>query len=141
MSPLDRLQIQADCEAVVLGFFYALDTFANDTAVEQFTETGVWNRQGTKLEGHAALRTAINARAPTRRTCHVIVNFRLLDVTVSTATAAFYLVAYEGNAGAAAGTPEAMRQHGIRDCRDSLVLTPKGWRIADKRSTAHLPMS
>ena len=136
----DKARLQLDCEATVLAFFYALDTNAPHEAAAQMAEDGIWHRQGTKLEGRDAIVAALQARPVSRRTCHVVSNFRLLVVTEKHVTAAFFLVAYEGIQGAEAGSPEAMRVVGIRDCRDSLVRTTDGWRIAIKQSSAHLPM-
>jgi hypothetical protein len=137
----DRTRVHLDCEATALAFFYALDTNAPHEAAAQMMPDGVWHRGGTKLEGRDAIVAALQTRPASRRTCHVISNFRLLVVTDKHVTAAFYLVAYEGIQGSATGSPEAMRLLGIRDCRDSLTLTADGWRIAVKQSTGHLPMA
>lgn len=136
----DLAQARIDCENCVLGFFYALDTFDNERAASSFTTDGVWNRQGKDLVGREAIRAAVDARARNRRTCHLIENFRLVELDGEHAVAAFYLVAYEGIEGAAEGSADQMRFHGVRDCRDRLVRTSEGWRIAHKGSTKHLPM-
>ncbi|MBV7486704.1 nuclear transport factor 2 family protein [Bordetella sp. BOR01] len=126
--------------ACVLKFFYALDVRDHEAAAAMMAPDGIWHRQGVALKGQAAILEALARRPANRRTCHIITNFRILQAGLKHAEAAFYLTAYEGTLAAEAGNgSEGLRLLAIRDCRDSLTLTPGGWRIAEKRSNRHLP--
>lgn len=122
----------------VLRFFYALDVRDHEGAAAMMAPDGIWHRQGVALKGRAAVLDALAKRPANRRTCHIITNFRVLASGAQHAEVAFYLTAYEGQLAAEAGN-EGLRLLAIRDCRDSLTLTPDGWRIAEKCSRRHLP--
>ncbi|WP_144640935.1 nuclear transport factor 2 family protein [Bordetella genomosp. 13] len=126
-----------DCLEVVYGFFDALDTNAHDRALALFAEDGVWERQGKALEGHAAIKAALDARSPQRRTFHAILNPVVSLRGENQATVRFYLMAYEAHLDQ--DTPQPLAPIGIRRCEDRLVHDGQAWRIARKSSQAHLP--
>lgn len=128
--------VKAACEAVVLTFFHALDTRRHDAAAALMAADGVWLRQGQRLCGPQEVLDALNARAPDRSTCHVITNLRLLEHGERGATVGYFLIAYDSVPQAQGGAP---RLAAIRECRDVLVDTANGWRLADKSSRRHLP--
>ena len=129
--------VKADCEAVVLAFFHALDQRRHEDVAALMAEDGVWMRQGKALRGPQEVLQALHARPAGRTTCHVITNLRLLYASGGRAELGYYLTAYESVA--QDGTAGAPRLVAIRDCRDTLVQTPQGWRLADKQSRRHLP--
>lgn len=145
-------QTKAACEAVVLTFFHALDTRRHDAAAALMAPEGVWMRQGKRLCGPQEVLAALNARAPERSTCHVITNLRLEAVEQasdpaddterrpngkpSRATVGYFLTAYDSVPHEQGGAPRLVS---IRECRDVLVATQDGWRLADKSSRRHLP--
>lgn len=153
---MQTIQIKAACEAVVLTFFHALDTRRHDAAAALMAPEGVWMRQGKRLCGPQEVLTALNARAPERSTCHVITNLRLEAVDRADdkgdnkaddsssvpasnpprATVGYFLTAYDSVPQEQGGAPRLVS---IRECRDVLVATPDGWRLADKSSRRHLP--
>lgn len=128
--------VKAACEAVVLTFFHALDTRRHDAAASLMAPDGVWMRQGRRLCGPQEVLDALNARAPDRSTCHVITNLRLIDHAETGATVGYFLTAYDSVPQEQGGAPRLVA---IRECRDVLVATPEGWRLADKSSRRHLP--
>ena len=153
---MQTIQIKAACEAVVLTFFHALDTRRHDAAAALMAPEGVWMRQGKRLCGPQEVLAALNARAPERSTCHVITNLRLEAVDKADdkgdnkaddrssdpasnpprATVGYFLTAYDSVPQEQGGAPRLVS---IRECRDVLVATPGGWRLADKSSRRHLP--
>ncbi|AUA57860.1 Uncharacterised protein [Achromobacter spanius] len=141
---MQAIEIKAACEAVVLTFFHALDTRRHDAAAVLMAPEGVWMRQGKRLCGPQEVLAALNARAPERSTCHVITNLRLEAVeqasdperTPARATVGYFLTAYDSVPQEQGGAPRLVS---IRECRDVLVATPDGWRLADKSSRRHLP--
>lgn len=52
------------------------------------------------------------------------------------ATVGYFLTAYDSVPQEQGGAPRLVS---IRECRDVLVATPEGWRLADKSSRRHLP--
>ena len=141
---MQTIEIKAACEAVVLTFFHALDTRRHDAAAVLMAPDGVWMRQGKRLCGPQEVLAALNARAAERSTCHVITNLRLEAVeqssdaehTPARATVGYFLTAYDSVPQEQGGAPRLVS---IRECRDVLVATPDGWRLADKSSRRHLP--
>jgi len=149
---MQTIQIKAACEAVVLTFFHALDTRRHDAAAALMAPEGVWMRQGKRLCGPQEVLAALDARAPERSTCHVITNLRLEAVEQggnkaddpssapasppTRATVGYFLTAYDSVPQEQGGAPRLVS---IRECRDVLVATPDGWRLADKSSRRHLP--
>lgn len=141
---MQTIEIKAACEAVVLTFFHALDTRRHDAAAALMAPEGVWMRQGKRLCGPQEVLAALNARAAERSTCHVITNLRLEAVEQASdaehnptrATVGYFLTAYDSVPQEQGGAPRLVS---IRECRDVLVATPDGWRLADKSSRRHLP--
>lgn len=161
---MQSMQIKAACEAVVLTFFHALDTRRHDAAAALMAPEGVWMRQGKRLCGPQEVLAALDARAPERSTCHVITNLRLEAIEQADdpanepmneainestndpasdstskparATVGYFLTAYDSVPQEQGGAPRLVS---IRECRDVLVATPEGWRLADKSSRRHLP--
>lgn len=153
---MQTIEIKAACEAVVLTFFHALDTRRHDAAAALMAPEGVWMRQGKRLCGPQEVLAALNARAAERSTCHVITNLRLEAVdkaddkgdnkaddrssvpasNPTRATVGYFLTAYDSVPQEQGGAPRLVS---IRECRDVLVTTPDGWRLADKSSRRHLP--
>jgi len=133
----DTAAVKAACEAVILAFFHALDTRRHAEVAALMAEDGVWLRQGKALRGPQAVLQVLEARPAGRTTCHVITNIRLIEATAGRAELGYFLTAYESVA--QEGAPGAPRLVAIRDCRDALVRTPQGWRLADKQSRRHLP--
>ncbi|MGE8620384.1 MAG: nuclear transport factor 2 family protein [Achromobacter spanius] len=153
---MQAIEIKAACEAVVLTFFHALDTRRHDAAAALMAPEGVWMRQGKRLCGPQEVLAALNARAAERSTCHVITNLRLEAVDKADdqgdnkaddrssvpasnpprATVGYFLTAYDSVPQEQGGAPRLVS---IRECRDVLVATPDGWRLADKSSRRHLP--
>lgn len=127
---------KAACEAVVLAFFHALDVRRHEEVAALMAEDGVWMRQGKALRGPREVLQALQARPAGRTTCHVITNMRLLSAEEGRAELAYFLTAYESVEQEGAGAPRLVA---VRDCKDTLVLTPQGWRLADKQSRRHLP--
>ncbi|MNR23221.1 hypothetical protein D3C85_1402280 [compost metagenome] len=152
MQAMHAIEIKAACEAVVLTFFHALDTRRHDAAAALMAPEGIWMRQGKRLCGPQEVLAALNARAPERSTCHVITNLRLEAVDKgdnkaddpssapvsdpARATVGYFLTAYDSVPQEQGGAPRLVA---IRECRDVLVATPDGWRLADKSSRRHLP--
>jgi len=149
---MQAIEIKAACEAVVLTFFHALDTRRHDAAAALMAPEGVWMRQGKRLCGPQEVLAALNARAAERSTCHVITNLRLEAVEQggnkaddpssapasppARSTVGYFLTAYDSVPQEQGGAPRLVS---IRECRDVLVATPDGWRLADKSSRRHLP--
>ena len=85
--------------------FYCLDERDYDSLVAAFADDGVWNRQGERLQGHAAVRRALDARSPTQRIRHVISNTFVAEVEGDEATVVAYMTAYRHDDGTPSAAP------------------------------------
>lgn len=123
--------------ALVMRFFRGLDTRDHAAVAALMAPDGVWVRQGTRLNGPAAVMAALEQRPANRVTCHLISNLWAEQFDEQRARLNFYLTAYEGvmENGALTGT----RMAGVRYCTDELVYLEGGWRIKEKSSVAHMP--
>ncbi|MCD0506283.1 nuclear transport factor 2 family protein [Bordetella petrii] len=133
----DAQAAKAACEAVILAFFHALDTRRHEEVAALMAEDGIWHRQGKALRGPGDVLQALQARPAGRSTCHIITNVRLLQSDGRQASLGYFLTAYESVA--RDDGPGEVRLVAIRDCRDTLVRTPQGWRLSNKQSHRHLP--
>src|SRR3546814_14073473 len=79
IEPSDHDDAYSGCLACVLKFFYALDIRDHETAASMLAPEGVWHRQGVALQGRAAVLEALAPRPESRRTCHIITHFRILE--------------------------------------------------------------
>jgi SnoaL-like domain len=140
VNALERLLIERDCEATVLAFFAALDAHADPEVAEQLAENGIWERAGKRLEGRAAVLSALAKRPIERVTCHLVSNLCFDLGDESHAVARFYLLAYEGYAASSADEP-GLRLVGIRACTDNLSRHGERWLINLKCSRPHLPLA
>ncbi|MBB5215305.1 nuclear transport factor 2 family protein [Parapusillimonas granuli] len=120
--------------SVVYQFFAGLDNRDNKAVAALMARDGVWVRQGSELQGQAAVQKALETRDPQRYTAHIVTNLWVENVTPTTARVRFYMTAYEMRSGLE--KPEFL---GTRDCVDDLRLEEGGWRILRKESRRIMP--
>jgi hypothetical protein len=132
MDESTKRDIEAACVAVTLRFFRGLDAREPEMSAGAMAPDGVWDRQGTLLEGRAAIVEALKQRPANRVTAHIITNITTEIVGPERAFVRFYLTTYEGMA--TGSEAPAARLVGARYGTDEMVRLPEGWRIKDKRS-------
>ena len=82
------------------AFFHHLDERRYTELVALFTPDGRWLRQGQWLNGHAAVRSALDARPAAQRVRHVITNAYVAGfATANEACVEAYMTAYRHDGG------------------------------------------
>lgn len=116
-------------------FFHDLDERRYDAMLEQFTDDCRWLRQGKWLEGKAAVREALRARAADIDTRHVMTNAWVRSLGGDGAVLEAYMTAYRYPA-TAAGAAVPTIPNPLRFNLTSTVFrrdAALGWRIAEQR--------
>ena len=75
--PSVNAQLVADLTQQLHAFFESLDENRYEALLASFAPDARWLRQGRWLEGHAAIRAALQARPATTRVRHVISNLQV----------------------------------------------------------------
>ena len=114
-------------------FYYRLDERDYDDVVSCFAEDGVWNRRGKAVQGHRAIREALESRPRTFQTRHIVTNLRITQSDSSNAHAWFYMVGlpYDADIQASPVSPFPA-PHILAVYRDRLVKCGDAWLIAEK---------
>ncbi|MFL9889044.1 nuclear transport factor 2 family protein [Paraburkholderia agricolaris] len=114
-------------------FYYRLDERDYEDVVSCFAEDGIWNRRGKKVQGHQAIRGALESRPRTFQTRHVVTNLRITQSDSSKADAWFYMLGlpYDADVQASPINPFPA-PHILAVYRDSLVKRGNDWLIAEK---------
>ena len=93
--------------------FLGVDPRDYDLAVDAFTPSGTWLRQGKTLEGHADIRAALYPRRLGQTTVHVVTNVLLADAGV----ARFYLTVHRQSSADGENDAPATTMVGFGRCR------------------------
>ena len=136
---LTRLLDERACERLVIDYTHLVDFGEAARIADLFTEDGVWEAEGVRMEGRDAIRAGFGARqGVTRRTSrHVCTNLAITLAGPDDATGVSYLVNYRHDS--ASGVAELPAPAGlpkfVGEYFDRFVRTPDGWRIAHRRCT------
>ena len=87
-------ELVSDLTQRLHGFFSHLDNRRYDAVLSLFLPQGRWLRQGRWLEGHAAIRAALDARPASMRVRHVISNIVVAQEASDEARVEAYMTAY-----------------------------------------------
>jgi hypothetical protein len=101
-----------------------LDSRDYASLTELFAADGVWDRGGRRRRGRAEIAAALAERPEDKRTMHVITNV-VITIGGKMARGTAYLMVTRGPAAT------AQVEHWI--IADRYVLTPEGWRIAERQ--------
>ncbi|GAA4558827.1 hypothetical protein GCM10023175_65710 [Pseudonocardia xishanensis] len=124
--------IEWQLTALSQRFVYFLDNGEFDALVNVFTPEGVFDRGGTPLRGHGAIRTAMDERAPLT-TRHLLTNFYYPEVTADSARGVVGSVVFHGPVPEGEGpVPYATEQGRVLEFHDSYVHTSEGWRFESR---------
>ncbi len=103
-----------------------------------FTEDGVWDGPGVRMEGHDEVHRFFAEReSVTRRTSrHVITNIAIELTGPDTATATSYLINYRHDSRDEVLLPVPVgHPKYVGEYHDRFVRTPAGWRFAERLFT------
>lgn len=136
MTPSERRLIEEDCARLIRRYANLTDAHDWDALVDLYAEDGLMTRPTAPdkpIVGRAALREAFTSRPP-RISQHVCANI-VVDVLHRAEAAAFSVILlFTGKAAEDGGLP--LRDEGgplVGTYRDRLILTPQGWRFAERR--------
>lgn len=120
-------------QAVVIGFFVALDGFDDDRALACLSEDVMWIRGAGTLKGHAAVRNTLAARPRDRRTRHLVSNLVIHIDGSDTATARCDVLVFQGRIDGNGSPAVVTGPDSIITTEDRLVRVAGTWRIRSKR--------
>jgi hypothetical protein len=131
----ERLRMEHDCTRLIVDFARFVDLCEPARCAQLFTEDGVYERRGERIEGRAAIEAALAARAPTRVTRHLVHNVSIerVDDRHARGYSVFTMYGVDGPADAPGGVPRAplvVPSPLLAEFLDTYRLTPQGWRIA-----------
>jgi ketosteroid isomerase-like protein len=138
-ATLNRLLDERACERLVIDYTHLVDFGEAARIADLFTEDGVWEAEGVRMDGRDAIRAGFGARqGVTRRTSrHVCTNLAITLTGADEATGISYLVNYRHDS--PTGTAELPAPAGhpkfVGEYHDRFVRTADGWRIAHRRCT------
>lgn len=134
MDRMERIAIEADCNRLINGFNWCVDTFAYDDAIALCTSDVVLHRLDVPFEGEAGLREVFGMRNPARKTCHLVTNaiIDVADADHATGKALCAIYGYIGETAPGEGAPISLPDTIVRnDFR--FRRTDAGWRIREVR--------
>ena len=141
---LTKLLDERACERLVIDYTHFVDFGEAARIADLFTDDGVWEADGVRMDGRDAIRAGFGARqGVTRRTSrHVCTNLAVTLTGPDEATGLSYLVNYRHDS--KTGTAELPAPVGhpkfVGEYHDRFVRTPDGWRIR-RRSTTFMRKS
>jgi hypothetical protein len=137
LAPLKRMIIERACEQLSVAYARAVDFRDYDAFVELFADDAVLDL-GMRLEGKAAIRQSMKARANDIRTLHVLSNIFIEVQDSKNARGVSYLTLYRHvGTESAHGVPvPSTLPTAVGHYDDVFVMTPNGWRF--KTRTLHV---
>jgi SnoaL-like domain len=140
MDALARLLIERACERLIVDYARFVDFGEASRIAELFTEDGVWESEGLRMEGRSAIREGFARREGVRRRVsrHACTNVAVDVISADEARGLCYLINYrfdrrEGDdpaAPAPAGAPKYVGEY-----HDRFVRAAEGWRFAHRICT------
>jgi hypothetical protein len=127
--------VAAECQRLVIGFAWCVDHFEDDAALDLFTHDTVIEQPGRALSGREGVAQMLAARPRSRATRHIISNcvVRLVSNTEAQCDSYITLLAREVQ-------QTEFKVALVADCRDRIVRTDNGWRIAHRIVRPILPI-
>ena len=136
---LTKLLDERACERLVIDYTHFVDFGEAARIADLFTDDGVWEADGVRMDGRDAIRAGFGARQrvtrrPSRDVC---TNLAVTLTGPDEATGLSYLVNYRHDS--KTGTAELPAPVGhpkfVGEYHDRFVRTADGWRIAHRRCT------
>lgn len=134
MSEAERRAIEADVTRLIHLYAWANDAQDWDRCAALYTPDAVFRRPsgGDALAGREAILASFRAR-PARAQRHVVANVLVEVEGPATARAQSVIVLYMGDAADDGGLPvQDARSPLVGTFTDRVVLTPDGWRFAER---------
>lgn len=134
LSEAERREMEADIVRLIHEYAWANDAQDWEACAALYTEDAVFRRPsgGDPVVGRAAILASFRARSP-RAQRHVVANVLVEAEGPATARARSVIVLYMGDAADGGSLPlQDARSPLIGTFTDKVVLTPHGWRFAER---------
>ncbi|MCB2065278.1 MAG: nuclear transport factor 2 family protein [Erythrobacter sp.] len=134
MTRDERTEIEAEVTRLIHRYTWANDAQDWELCASLFTEDALFRRPsgGEPVVGRAAILEGFRSRPP-RAQRHVVANVLVEVEGPATARARSVIVLYMGDAAADGGLPvQDAKSPLIGTFTDLVVLTPHGWRFAER---------
>jgi hypothetical protein len=126
----------SDLQQITHRFYYCLDEQRYDDLVALMRPDARWHRQGKVLDGHAAIRDALNERPRSQVIRHVITNTFVDGDSGNEATLNAYMTAYRFDDGTRRERPVTITgPFRMLLVRKRFVREAGGWLIAESIGT------
>ena len=137
MDALAQLQAQSQCRDLLVQAAEAVDLQHHEAFAACFTEDATLQRPGgAPLLGRAAILASYAQKNPDRLTQHLLCNHRVRleseGVAESVCKVLLYVSDRQRPLDAQGRAADA--QHHVGVFQDRLLLTPEGWRIANRQA-------
>jgi ketosteroid isomerase-like protein len=128
-TDLITYETEAACRRLIVAFAHHIDRREFDRVAALFTEDGVWDRHGERLEGPDQILAQLEGRPPTQIERHVMTNIHVSQESPDECSATSYLTLFRAEA--EPGRPaEVEGPVGIGEFHDRFRLTDTGWKIS-----------
>jgi ketosteroid isomerase-like protein len=124
--------ISAACRQTIVEFAHRLDHREFDAAADCFTLDGVWLRHGERLQGREEILATIGKRSEAVVERHLFTTIDVRVLSAERAKCVSYVTILRGSAQPNSDLVAISQPAGMADFSDDLVLTPRGWRIAER---------
>ncbi|MDH7798956.1 MULTISPECIES: nuclear transport factor 2 family protein [unclassified Beijerinckia] len=128
-------EIEQSCAKLIVALADYTDNSDYEAALSLFDENAVMDRDGQRFIGIESLRAVYAARPVNRVTCHILSNIAIDVLSTQTAVSRCLVTVYRHHGDSATtlqppyplSSPETIGEY-----RDRFVLTPSGWRFAER---------
>jgi hypothetical protein len=130
MDDVARLLIERACEKLVLRFCVLVDGYRHEELAALWAEDAVWETWRGPVEGRAAIRAYLDAKAQTETTIHIAQNV-LIEVHDERSASGTAVFTYHGTR---RNDPASLAPRVVGRYFDRFTLTAEGWRFAHRRT-------
>ena len=128
--------IERACSRLVVAYTHLIDFGEAARVADLFTEDGVWESDGTRMEGRDQVRAGFMARQKRadRRSRHVCTNLVVDVLGPDTAEGLVYFSLYRADGVTDPGPAALVGPVMVGEYRDSFACVDGEWRIAHRRA-------
>lgn len=124
------MDVQWTCQQLMTSFYRGLDERDFPLLLSTLAHDAVWDREGTQLKGHDAVRAAMAARSKTMVIFHFLTNFDVKQSSPDVAHLWAYMLCIGDETGAAPVFPIALKgPKSVYVCRGDFARRDGKWLI------------
>ncbi|BBC30966.1 hypothetical protein SGFS_022600 [Streptomyces graminofaciens] len=126
-------EAEAACRRLVVAFAHHLDHREFDRVAALFTDDGVWDRHGERLEGPEQILALLEQRPLTQLERHVMTTIHVTQLSPDECASTSYAMIFRAET--APGRPAAVQGPvAVGDFHDRFRLTDSGWKLSFRTS-------